>query len=263
MPQDAPQRRRVTRAEARRSRLKKRIWTFLIILLLVGVGIYVSVTLLFKIGKYEIQGECLYTLEEMTEAFGHAQGENIFSFSLSDAEKQIAQKLPYLESIKVRRRLPDTIVFIVEPAKESYCAAGAGGFVVLSEQFKILRTADQAPLELCLIDGINAKSTVAGTAFQAENEEQQALLEELLPALEESGISGIGQIDLTDSYALSFTVNGGNIRVLLGTTVKLDYKLKTVYKMLTDELAPDSRGTLDVTAAPSTGKTIFKQDVTK
>lgn len=230
---------------------------------MIGVGVYVSVTLLFKIGKYELQGECGYTLEEIVQAFGHEQGENIFSFSAGEEEARLAQTLPYLESVRIRRRLPDTVVFIVTPAKETYSIPVAEGAAVLSEGLRILRIAAEAPAELCRLEGLTIENAAVGSVFQAPAPEQQALLEELLSALKESGIQGIRQIDLSDSYDLWFTAHDGKVKVLLGTTVKLEYKLETVYKLLTDDLLPGSEGTLDVTAAPSTGKTIFKQDMTK
>lgn len=255
--------RRITAAETKRRRLRGKIFKIFLITLLIVLGVYASVALVFKIEKFEVQGSSRYRTEEIIAAFGHKQDESIFAFHIGGEEKKMMQMLPYLETIKVRRRMPDTVVFIVEPAEETYAVQAAEGYVVLSENKKILRTAPSRPIGLCEILGTKAKTSTVGTLFEAETLEQQQLLDELLPLLRESEIKDIRQLDISDPFDLKFTAWKGDIQVLLGTSVKLEHKLRTVDKLLTQEIPAGSKGVLDASAAPTTGKTIFRQGDTK
>ncbi|MGD9560404.1 MAG: cell division protein FtsQ/DivIB, partial [Oscillospiraceae bacterium] len=123
---------------------------------LVEVGIWLSFTLLFKISGFELQGEAPYpySVEEVAGVFGLEPGDNMFGFSASGAEKRIETALPYIEEVSVRRKLPSTIVFRVVQAREAYCLPADGGFAVLSDKMKVLRTSEAAVDGLMVINGL-------------------------------------------------------------------------------------------------------------
>lgn len=161
LPQDAPEegKRKKSRSQktvnpAKRRR-NRRVAAAAGIVLLVGVAVWLSVTMLFKIDKFELRGDSPYTVEELAEAFGHAPGDSMYGFSAGGAAQRIQEQLPYVESVEVRRRLPSTIQFRVTAAQEAYCLQTGSGFAVLSTSLKVLRFAEAQPEGLTLLKGLD------------------------------------------------------------------------------------------------------------
>ena len=103
-PQSAARRegtkkRKITRAMLRRRRLYRRLTALLLLVAVVAVGIYLTMTMLFKISAIEVrnaEGELLqqagaYSSEEVLQVLGLQLEENIFSFS---AEEKEARRCP-------------------------------------------------------------------------------------------------------------------------------------------------------------------------
>ena len=89
--------RRLTRAAVRRRRAIRRLTALALLLCVIGVGVYLTVTMLFKINTLEVavDGEVVqevggYSSAEILQALGVHAEENIFSFD--PAEKAAALK---------------------------------------------------------------------------------------------------------------------------------------------------------------------------
>lgn len=246
---------RVSRTQARRSRKRRAVITAVLLLAFIAVGFLLSVTVLFKIENYRVEGDSIYTQDQIVAAFGHPVGENIFRFRLDDAASQLQQKLPYLETVKVRRRLPGTVVFFVTPATDSYYIDQNGSALLLSAGLRVLNTAGQAADGLCRLDGLTPASPVAGSTLTTGAADVDALVSTVLTAVRASGLTPVTEVDFTDAYELSLNY-AGRIKVGLGTTAQLDYKLEVVKKTLENEYFTDTTtGTLDASDA---GKAVFK-----
>lgn len=156
-----------------RKRLRRRIMAGAVLLVILAVGAWITVTTLFKIEKFEIQGDCPYTVEEMQAAFGVAPGVAMYGFSMGDAQRRMLEQLPYLESVDIRRKLPTTIQFRVQVAREVYTVPWEGGYLVLSDTLKVLRQAADAPQGLIAIEGLSRLDVAVGKPLAlAEGEDQ-------------------------------------------------------------------------------------------
>ena len=283
----AAQRRKLGRGELRRRRRRRRIISLVILLLLVLIGGALSVTVLFKVQDFRVENldksmpadTGIYTEEAILGALSVPMEENMFRFSLKQKEKEMAAVLPYLETIRVRRSLPGTIVVQIEPAVESWCLQTSVDWVVLSQGLKVMRTDSDRPEGIPVIRGLEPKSVQAGFAFeikaqtaepvfqedgaidtekteqaQAENqaqaEEKMQNIKTLLQMLEQNELlKGVSLIDLAEENEAYF-VYENRLKVLLGTFNNLEYKLATVAKLTKNEtgqyLSASDKGTLDV-----------------
>lgn len=239
---------RISHSAARRARRKKRIIASVLILLFIGVGLALSFTVLFPIDSYRVNGESTYTEQQLIDASGLAIGDNIFRFRLSEKAEEMQQKLPYLETIKVRRRLPGTVVFLVEPAEEAlYLPTSESQGVLLSSSLRVLDLTAAPKEGLIQVSGYTASEPTAGKQVTSGDAEKDALLKTLLAEIKTSGLP-ITAADLTDEYELTVTY-AGRILIRLGTSSQLDYKLSVVAKAL-------EQGTADGTFTDSSGGTI-------
>lgn len=285
-------RRRVGRGELRRRRRRRRVLTVILVLLLIGVGLTLSVTVLFKVKEFRVENldktmpanTGIYTEEAILGALAVPVEQNMFQFSAKEREQAMAVALPYLETVRVRRSLPSTLVVQVAPAVETWCAETDAGWLVLSEGLKIMKIEAAQPDGLPVIRGLQAEapqagypltlilpvtpaptaasavsgaagtgSEAAGTATPALQQAAPVALNELRSLLDELQAQGLdrdcGLIDLLEENE-AYIVYQNRIKVLLGTFNSLDYKLSVAGKLLRNEtgefLGASDRGTLDV-----------------
>lgn len=153
----------VNPAKRRRNR---RIAAVAAILVLIGAGIWYSINVLFKMENFAIENvaevEMPYSEEEVLAAFPRQSGDNMFGFSVAAAQDEMQKRLPYLENVTIRRRLPNTVVFRVTPAVETYYMPWENQYAVLSGQHKVLRLVQEPQPQLILIEGLIGVEPVPG-----------------------------------------------------------------------------------------------------
>ena len=132
-PRDPVQRekrkkRRLTRAALKRRRMLRRLMAFVTLLAVIAAGVYLTMTMLFKIGTIQVQtadGTVVqevggYSSSQILQALGVQTEENIFSFDPAAKEAELEKQFPLLESIRVVRDYPNTVVVQVTEAVPTY-----------------------------------------------------------------------------------------------------------------------------------------------
>ena len=162
--------RRLTHSELRRRRRRRNLLMAFLGLLVVGIGMVLSLTVLFKVEIFRIENmdestpanTGIYTEDAILGALGVPVGENMFQFSAAQKEKSMVVSLPYLERVEIRRRLPSTLVIRVEPAVETWCAQSDSGWLTLSDGLKIMAIGETQPEGLPALLGLDIEAPVAG-----------------------------------------------------------------------------------------------------
>lgn len=162
--------RRLTHSELRRRRRRRNLLMVLLGLLVIGVGVALSLTVLFKVDTFRIENmdgstpadTGIYTEDAILGALGVPVGENMFQFSAAQKEKNMVVSLPYLERVEIRRRLPSTLVIRVEPAVETWCAQSDSGWLTLSDGLKIMKISEEQTQGLPALLGLDIEAPVAG-----------------------------------------------------------------------------------------------------
>ena len=286
--------RRLTRAALKRRRMMRRLMAFVTLLAVIAAGVYLTMTMLFKIGTIQVQTEDGtvvqeaggYSSSEIIQALGVAPEENIFSFDPSEKEAALERQFPLLESIRVVRDYPNTVVVQVTEAVPAYAMQTQSGWLTLSDQFKILACGSAQPEELKTLYGGEAKTTAPGEqlSFAAEDaadstaasdraaasspEEADKKIETLTALqakLEEYELlDDVTRMEFADTDQVAFLYQD-RVSVLLGTLNDLDYKLDRARYVLTNAdgkgCAPTDTGRLDFShvSAGSTRKIYFAQ----
>ena len=224
----------------RRRRLARRLTAFGLLLCVIGAGVYLTVTMLFKINTIQLQLADTtlveqaggYSSQEILAALGVASGENIFSFDPDAKAQALEQQFPLLEQIRVVRDYPNT--WAMETSK---------GWLTLSARMKILECSGDQP-QLPTLYGGEPVSTAPGTQVEytapvPEAPESSAessaaepapdgrleALDTLTTSLAQHGLmEGVTRIEFADTEQLAFLYQG-RISVLLGTLNELEYKL--------------------------------------
>ena len=287
--------RRLTRAAVRRRRAIRRLTALALLLCVIGVGVYLTVTMLFKINTLEVavDGEVVqevggYSSAEILQALGVHAEENIFSFDPAEKAAALEKQFPLLENIRVERDYPNTVVVRTNAATAVYAMQTSSGWLSLSAGLKILDK-DSAQPDLIILCGGEPVSTTPGTQLEFETgpsgpssgsaasdsaasseagpptDKRLESLNTLLTALDSSELGAdVTRIEFEDPEQMAFLYQG-RISVLLGTLNELDYKLRLAKYVLLNEdgkgCSPTDTGMLDLShlSASSTRKFRFAQ----
>lgn len=287
--------RRLTRAAVRRRRAIRRLTALALLLCVIGVGVYLTVTMLFKINTLEVEvdGEVVqevggYSSAEILQALGVHAEENIFSFDPAEKAAALEKQFPLLENIRVERDYPNTVVVRTNAAAAVYAMQTSGGWLSLSAGLKILDK-DSAQPDLIVLCGGEPVSTTPGTQLEFETgpsgpssgsaasdsaasseagpptDKRLESLNTLLTALNSSELGAdVTRIEFEDPEQMAFLYQG-RISVLLGTLNELDYKLRLAKYVLLNEdgkgCSPTDTGMLDLShlSASSSRKFRFAQ----
>ena len=287
--------RKVTRATLRRRRMLRRLTAFAMLLCVIGAGIYLTMTMLFRINSIQVQtpdGKQVteiagYSADSILQRMGVQLEENIFSFEPGEKAAVLEQNFPLLGSIKVIRDYPNTVVVQVTEAVPAYAVQNGSKWLVISDKWKILSEESAQPEGLCTLYGGKLQDTTPGQGFwfvddadaasasgseaaesesagSTENARMEAL-RTLVSKLEEYGLSqDMTRLEVADTEQIAFLYQD-RISVLLGTLNDLDYKLDRARYVLTNAdgkgCGPTDTGRLDFshTSASSTRKIYFAQ----
>ena len=105
-----------------------------------------AVTLFFRMDHITVVGNERYSEQEVLDASGLSTGSNLYFLNKFNVKETIFAQLPYVEEVKIYRKLPDTLAIEVRE-----CTAAAGvesedGVWLISEQGKLLE--ENTPEEL-------------------------------------------------------------------------------------------------------------------
>ena len=183
-------------------------------------------TVFFQVETIAVTGNNRYSAQEVIDASGVQQGDNLFLLNKNQVSRQILQQLPYVGEVSPQRRLPSTLIFQVteltaaarvevyqeaEPPAEEEQAQGEDEAeqeepVPLAQQAWLISSGGKllevAPAESAALSvtGLTVLSPQAGTMLAVPQEQQYRLdaLKELLQILEDMGqLDWVSYIDLT------------------------------------------------------------------
>ena len=247
----------LTYGEARRRRRNRNMMAASAVVLVVFLGAMLSFTVLFKIETIAVTGETRYTAQEILTASSMQKGDNLLRLRPQTVAQELCAKLPYLQSVTVKKKLPATVEIIAEPATETYTLNTASGWAVLGADFKVLRLDAEPTAGLTILFGTSAETPTPGTQLVFTEPEKQEALVKVTKAITGQELTQVTEIDVTNTLEISF-LYAGRIRVLLGTVNDLDNKVDYAKYIITPEgsesLPDTARGTLDVSSRTEEGR---------
>ena len=216
--------------KARQRRIRKRrmiIGFSLFLILLAVVGIILSLTVLFPIKNITAKGSERYTAEQIISSSGIKLGDNLFVSSVkTDA---LREKLPYIQRVKIKRTLPDSIAITVKDAVPYACHFTEGKYYTVSREGYVLEITEEKPESLLEIRSDGVKYTL-GKAVSFSSEKSAELITEIGEFAEEYGVS-LNCIDVTDELNITLKAEKRFI-VSFGTSNYLENKFAHLSGMI-------------------------------
>ena len=116
----SPPVRRSGRSDAGKRRPSSGVGSRLLIMAAIVAAVIFGVAIFFKVNTVEVQGNAIYSAEEIRSASGIQKGDNLFTLNKEAAAGSIKASLPYVETVSIIRFLPDKIVIEVKESDATF-----------------------------------------------------------------------------------------------------------------------------------------------
>ena len=251
MPKQRHSARRAARNRPRRQRdTQGGVIGKLLIMLAIVAAIVLGVAIFFQVRTVDVQGNLIYSDEQITEASELEPGDNLVMVNRAAVTGKIEANLPYVQDVSVGLILPDTVVILV---KESDIAglvtADVGTTWYVNSNGRVLGSASGGfngqVVELTGFTVTAPKPGETAVATEGMTTSMEAALA-VLASMEGTGlINQVTSINTEKSYDLHLFC-GEQYDIMLGGTDELDYKLWYLQEVL-NTLDTYQTGIIDVT----------------
>lgn len=235
------------RPQRRRRKKKSALFTPLAFLLICAALVF-GMSVFFRVSKIEVVGAVSYSTQEIIEASGVEEGDNLVIIDRSGSASRIKAKLPYVENVAVHRTLPNTVTIEVSESQALAFLAVEGELWVLDRNCKALNKTSSGQTEgLVQLLGVTANVPKIGEVVTGKDAEEAKLeyIAVILRELSARGMTGsVEALDLTNLANPTFDYLQ-RFQVKLGKNEDVDYKLDRLLSVV-EQLSPNDIGTLDL-----------------
>ena len=113
-PKRKTESRRAARRQAGRRVPVSNVAGRLVIMLALVAAVVFGVAVFFKVSRVEVQGNSLYSAEQVVQASGIEVGDNLLTLNKATVAGNIITQLPYVEKVSVGRSMPDAVILEVQ-----------------------------------------------------------------------------------------------------------------------------------------------------
>ena len=173
-----------TNARRRKNRRKKIIIRSVLGLIFFCVGTILALTLFFNINSIVVSGDAIYSDEKIIEISEVSTGDNLIFLSEKNLNKKISKELPYIGSVKIKRRLPSTLEIVIAKTDAYMAVLSDGCYTVLDKDCKVLEAGLETIGEnIILVNLGEVESANVGEVIQIKNEKIFNKLRDIVEAL--------------------------------------------------------------------------------
>ena len=237
-------------------RISKGLFKRLMIMAGIVVAVILSMVIFFRVENVLIEGNVYYSQQEILQVCGVASGDNLLTLSRSKISGSIMAPLKYVDSVKVTRQLPDTLIIRVTEGKPKYAVQDTGGdWYLITAQGKVMeQITDRQAWDFTMVKDLTITPPTVGEEIrvyavpgdETKAKGQFSALKTLLEAIEGATLGRhIASVSIPSSFKISLWYED-RFQVELGDTNRMDYKLEYLKAVIQREESYVT-GTVDLT----------------
>jgi cell division protein FtsQ len=182
-----------------------------------------SLTVWFNVETINVKGSKLYSAEQIISTADVEKGDNLFLISTSVISERLQKQLPFITSVEIKRRLPDSIEISVKETTEKICVISEEKCFSADASGKILAEYDEVPEGLIKILVADDTKMQPGEKISFNTQREAELLELYMKCIEENDWN-VNSINLSDPYDTYFKLEDRLI-VKFGSSSYFDEKI--------------------------------------
>lgn len=232
--------RKQTQEEKRRKKRNKKIKiivkAILLLAIIIGGITFTMVSPIFNIKDIQVSNNNKVSADTIISLSELKTEENIFRFSSQKAINKIKEN-PYIKSVKIHRKLPNTIQIEVEEREQTYSADFLGKYAYLDKQGYILQIGEDNNQKV-ILQGIATpeEQVVEGERLNEEDLEKLEDVIKIMNAAKEYNLdTKVKSIDISDKNEYSIYLEEEKKKVYLGDNTNLSNKMLYVNAIIEAE----------------------------
>lgn len=216
---------------------------FLIALIITAITLFL-LSPVFKITKIEVKGNEKISSDEITSLSMIEKETNLFKINKKEITNNIKQN-SYVDTIKINRKIPNTVEIVVEERKVDYILEVESFFAYIDKQGYILEVNSENIENKIKILGFKTAEENIKVGSRLEDEDIQAInvASKIIDSSENYSLKQyITSVNISDESDYVLFLESENKLVHIGDTSNLEIKMLYLQSIL--EKAKESRGTL-------------------
>ena len=237
---------------------KRRKKTVLFVFLLFAVALLcgLSLTVFFPVKEISASGSNLYSAEEIISNCGIIPEENLLRISEDNVLSSLQEKLPFVDSVKITKKLPGTVKITVIDASEIYVFKIDEIYYSTDADGRVLKTYNDKPDNLLFIECTAQIDKSNATYITFEDETVDEIIEFVSKQIDNFTLEA-DYLNLTDLYAIEMSFDSRFI-VNFGEFNYFKEKLAHFLKMLEQDELADKSGMVNLSQyTPQNPKAFF------
>lgn len=242
---------------------QKRLKFFKVFSLIIISAILIVLLLsssLFNINTIIVEGNNKLSEEKVISISSIELYTNIFNFSKAKAELKIKEN-PYVEDVKISRKLPSSILITVDERVPTYMLQFADSYVYINNQGYMLEISNEK-LEIPILTGFTTdlSNIKAGNRINSDDLNKMGMVIKIYQTLNNNDIAEIvSKIDMSNerNYTLFFDSEGK--KVYLGNGSDLSTRILVLKSIL--EASSGKTGEIFLNVDLNTERAYFRENV--
>ena len=234
--------------ERQKKKKRRRMISRIGIAVLVLLAIVFAPTIFFQVSKINVTGDTRYTSEQLIKSTGVKQGDNMFFLDTKQIAADLKDEYPYLDTVKLRRKLPSTLQIEVNDRTAVLSIEQNGKYLILDMSGKVLEKTKSAAKGTAKVTGVPMKGLHVGDTVDEDKYGKAASVMKLLELTDQYGMKKhIKTIDVEKAYDVRVTYDK-RYTILLGALEEsnLEHKIQFLKAILKEPSLPES-GVIDLT----------------
>lgn len=237
---------------------KRQIKNFIVFVLTIAIifCIGIVIKMFFNVEEIIVEGQTRYNTNKIVSMCGINIGENIFFCNSSDGANEIQSVMPYIDNVKIKRKLPNKIVIDVSETTAQYAVEYESDYLLISPKGKILERTSEKPKNLLILRGLSIETAELSATLNQVDENAKNALKTIMDSIDKNNLNEITMIDL--KLLSNIRVYYQNrVAIIIGIPQNVDYKLRNAYNIIQTRLSDNVEGILDVSISDSDYKTSY------
>ena len=180
----------ITRNIERRKKKRNRPSPFKLACITIAVAVallFFMSTSVFTIDTLKVEGNSYFTDEEIINMAHASTGKNLFFHSGSREIINYLESSPYIQSAKVSKKVPGTLVIKVKEREQMAALVYNKEYLIIDEDGLLLRRSSTKP-KVTILTGIKLKKMNLGENIEVDNEERLQEALDILKAMKEGDL---------------------------------------------------------------------------
>lgn len=191
---------------------------------------------LFNITKIEVKGNQKLTASLLEDLSGITKGENTFKINTKEAINSIKQEA-YVNSVKISRNLPDTIIIEIVERHATYMLEFANGYMYINNQGYMIELSEEK-LDVPILIGIKTASedVEVGNRLIDEDLEKLEIVLKIMETAKSNEIEDtITRIDITNKSNYKLILEEEGKTAYLGDCSRVNTRIQYLKMIIEKE----------------------------